>query len=454
MQTKLALKTKFRTTPQLVMFSKLLQVPSADLERFIASELSRNPALDFKDQDSPTRSGDAPVYQSGSSSTGMPPIQSSKGMTGSNETQHDPVARLAYRPTALEQLLAEARLMVDQEDYDLIENLIYSLDEQGYLRTPFEELAETLNVSQSTIERLARVIRQLDPLGIGARNLRECLLMQCRHLASAGVECGLVIRILQEAWNDFCAQRFARAARKIGAEQAAIDEVASFICRHLHPCPMDLIDDQRDAVAHFTYPDIVISQGEGGTVLSVALPQSDRYALQISHSFEDALKAGHTPELTEKDGRWTRKHVGNARLFIEALEQRWATLRQIAEYLVHHQRQFLLRGALYLRPLTRAAVATELGYHESTISRAVHGKVVLLPSGRLIALSDFFDSSAAPKEAIRQVLAESEVTLSDREIVERLHAGGLKLSRRTVAKYRRQLGIPSSYQRANINGVR
>lgn len=125
----------------------------------------------------------------------------------------------------------------------------------------------------------------------------------------------------------------------------------------------------------------------------------------------------------------------------------WATLRRISEYLIDYQVDFLNYGSLYLKPLTRVTLARELGLHESTVGRAVLDKVARLPDGRLMLLSDFFDESLAVKEAIQQLLTRTDEPLNDREIAEQLLTNGFKLARRTIAKYRQQLNIPTSYHR-------
>jgi len=135
-------------------------------------------------------------------------------------------------------------------------------------------------------------------------------------------------------------------------------------------------------------------------------------------------------------------------MVIGALRQRWETLKRIGEYLIRYQNDFLEHGPFYLKPLTRAVVAQELNVHESTISRAVRDKIIQLPNGRLIPLSDFFDASLATKESIRLLLRDNTKRLCDREIAEGLQAKGMKLSRRTVTKYRREINIGSSHQQS------
>jgi RNA polymerase sigma-54 factor len=144
------------------------------------------------------------------------------------------------------------------------------------------------------------------------------------------------------------------------------------------------------------------------------------------------------------DGRqWICQAIERARMFMAALEHRWGTLRRIGEFLVCYQADFFARGPRYLKPLTRAEVARQLGVHESTISRAVSDKIVQLPNGRLVEMSDLFDRSLAAKEAIRELLASADGPLSDGEIATKLQEASFHLARRTVAKYRSQLHMPA-----------
>ena len=143
-----------------------------------------------------------------------------------------------------------------------------------------------------------------------------------------------------------------------------------------------------------------------------------------------------------------QEQVQQARLFLAAVQQRWQTLARITRYLVDYQRAFLDSGPLHLRSLTRAAVADALSLHPATVGRAVDEKVVQLPNGQLTQLADFFDDSLRIKAAIPALLAESDGPLSDRQLAEKLGQQGLRLARRTVTKYRRQLGIRTSYARS------
>jgi RNA polymerase sigma-54 factor len=155
--------------------------------------------------------------------------------------------------------------------------------------------------------------------------------------------------------------------------------------------------------------------------------------------------------LPKHERLWIKIHIDQASLIIDALRQRWETLRRIGEFLIEYQMDFLNYGPLYLKPLTRVVVAQNLNIHESTVSRAVSNKLIQLPDGRLNPLSSFFDSSLAAKEAIRFLIRDNAKRLCDREIAEGLQAKGMNLSRRTVTKYRQEINLdPSRRQSVRI----
>src|SRR6266511_5094477 len=180
-----------------------------------------------------------------------------------------------------------------------------------------------------------------------------------------------------------------------------------------------------------------------------------RYAAFAITSTSFHLRSPPTPAMTSlcctapigssppTERAWIQEAVGRARMFINALEQRCATLRQIGEFLVTYQVDFFTAGRRHLKPLTRADAAHALGLHPSTVSRAVSDKILQLPNGRMIQLCELFDASLAAKEAIRELLANNSSPISDNQIAEHLRAQSFDLSRRTVTQYREELGIPS-----------
>ena len=460
MQTILSLRTQIKICPEQVMASQLLRAAGADLEERVGRELADNPALELASEgaspDDPQRGStlslpDIPAGNTTASSgrSGSIAAGSGRDFSPSGTFQSELAEQVAARPSAIDQLMAQAALMAAGADLEAAIFLLQSLDGHGYLRARPEALAAELGVSTASIERARRVLHQLEPPGIGARDARECFLVQCAHLESEGVDCRVVCRILSEAWDDFAGQRWGRVAQKLRLPASAVEEAWHFIYQNLYPYPLLMVEDAPAGAETFRQADLIIHREihGGQSTYTLEIPAAEALALRLSACFERAWRdrAGDKSELSPTEQAWIQTHLERARLFMAALNQRWSTLRRIGEYLIDYQFEFLERGPRRLKPLTRAGVAGALDLHESTVSRAISEKTVQLPGGRLMPLSDFFDDSLAAKEAIRQLLARARKPLSDREIAERLRGEGLPLARRTVAKYRQQLNIPPKY---------
>lgn len=409
---------------QLVMAGQLLRASTEEVEQMLRHELAENPALEL-----------SPVRPSGA------------WQAGPHEAAFDALESQAARQTAVEQLAAQAALLVDRADQEVMVSLLHLLDAHGYLREPAEKIARRLGAALDQVQRVIVALHKMDPPGVGARDLRECLLIQCVHLQEEGVECSLSKCLLEEAWDDLAGQRWSRAARRVGASTAQVEAASRFIARSLYPYPLRMLNGSQDPGDILSAPDLVIYrlQTDSGPLHRLELPGEAAFRLRLSRTFE--LPQSDKLALSREDREWISARVERARLFMASLEQRWITLRRIGEFLIAYQTDFLMRGPRWLRPITRAAVAQQLGMHESTVSRAVSDKTVLLPDRRLIPLRDLFDASLPVKEALRKLLAESAAPLSDREIAERLKTEGLVVARRTIGKYREQLRIPNRHLR-------
>ncbi len=452
MDTKHSLRMQTKIGLGLVITSKLLQVAGVELEQLIWRELADNPALELVSvAGSPARQ--RLVHSAGSGLSSKSAVAGhSQAMIPSivSAQEFDRMAeQVTATPSAIDQLIAQAALMVDGDDLEVAIYLLQSLDGHGYLRSTPEELAAELNISPTSVERVVQILHQLDPPGICARNLHECLFLQSKHLETEGGDCLIVRRILTEVWADFTNQRWSRVAQKLHLPLSAVEEARHFMAQNFYPYPLQLVEDGPANHDVLAYADMIIyrQSGCGPSIYTLEIPHGEALELKVSACFEKALSAGTGAAggLSAVEMAWIRTQVDRARVFITALDQRWATLRRIGEYLIDYQVEFLNFGPRHLKPLTRAAVAMALGLHESTVSRAITEKSVQLPDGQLTPLSDFFNASLATKEAIRQLLARANKPLNDHEIANHLQTEGLNLARRTIAKYRQQLNIPPSY---------
>jgi RNA polymerase sigma-54 factor len=403
-----------RLSARLVQSARLLQLSGPELETVIARELAENPALEL----SPRACRFELIASSSRTLPKDPPAPSG----------------------ALDRLESDLRLSAPADVLPVATALLYSLDDHGYLLTPLAELAEEWCVDEAEIERGLQALRCLDVPGLAARDLRECLLLQCDYLAGRGVNCGLALRMLRDTWEDFVCQRWQALAGRLGVSPHEVEEARQFIVRNLYPYPLALVDGDSPA-APAARSDIVISAGEGRgddepalEGLRLRIPAAEALELQVSPAFLE-------PDLSRQDGKWAGAYIDKARQFIELVNRRWETLKSIGEQVILVQRDYLLGLSTQPAPLTRRTVAENIGLHESTVSRAISGKTVQLPSGRLVPLSAFFGASDLKASIDAILCAAADSRLSDRQISEALRGQGIVVARRTVAKYRRQ-GLP------------
>jgi RNA polymerase sigma-54 factor len=444
MQLKVVLATQTKVTAQMVLTTRLLGLSGTEVDEAVKQELAENPALEA--EESHPRgliASNPPVLHSMYQGAGG--RMARLGWAGDPDGNYaDPIENLTAHESPIDWLLAQARLLVPAEELEAVSYLIQSLDERGFLRATDAELGRELGATQEQLGQTITWLQRLDPPGIGACDLRECFLLQCADLEARGIDCRTVVCILEEAWDPFVHRSWDTISRCTGISRREIDAALRFIRNNLYPYPLLLVPGTKEDTV-LARPDLIVrhSSEDFSGRYQVEIPAAQAYELRISPVFRMALNAEAGATL-DPDGReWICQAIERARLFIAALDHRWGTLQRIGEFLIHYQSDFFERGPRYLRPLTRAEVARQLGLHESTISRAVRAKIVQLPDGRLMELRDLFDRSLAAREAIRQLIAGADRPLSDREIAESLEKESFHLARRTVAKYRAQMQLPA-----------
>jgi RNA polymerase sigma-54 factor len=234
--------------------------------------------------------------------------------------------------------------------------------------------------------------------------------------------------------------QFGTIARELGVERRDVLAARDFIRARLRPYPTLRASEAWARAQPVVAPEIIVKErGSRPGTFAVELLEPRRLGLRVSPSYEqldrDRLAAGERAR--------AEAHVGRARAFLHRLDRRWATIQAVADLLVERQRAFLVDGPRALAPLTRGQVADALGFHESTVSRAVAGRHALLPSRRVVALSAFFDAATGTRDALARFVAAEDRALSDAELAAELGRAGFPTARRTVAKYRDQLGIPA-----------
>jgi RNA polymerase sigma-54 factor len=458
---------QLRVSPRLVAASYILELSSQELQQQIANELNDNPALELVDV--PTcsacgselqgkvcpwciqrqRSEETPRNSEHEDlAAGMyddPPPPSSQRLT---DEEFDPLTQVASEETLAEKLMADLGSILDDEDMPIADYLIGSLDDKGYLSTSVEEAAYDLEVSEARVKAVLAQLQSQEPIGIGARNLHECLLIQLAYLEVLGIKQPYAREIIQSYLVELGEHKFGKIAHELKISPEQVSDVWEFVKAKLNPHPAHGFSAtntrDRDTRAMYILPDVIIAKGESD--FEVEVVESRRFMLRVNPMYTRiSSELPKTGAMSSEDKRHVQQYVGRAKLFIANINQRRQTIHNITNCLVSKQRDFLEKGVRHLRPLSRAAVAAELGIHESTVSRATAAKYVMIPDGEVIPFSHFFTPSLSVKDIIKEMIEKEGRPLTDAQIAERLRERGIEIARRTVAKYRMQLDIlPSS----------
>ncbi len=462
---------------KLIASIKILQYSAEELEQSIAQEIDQNPALEVDEQAQCVRCGS--VLQQGMCPTcdwqagetfaelarsladGDDADFSGHDLTGGDENEYDPLDFVRTAGSLNEYLLRQLGTILPPDDQPIAEYLVGNLNSHGYLTVSIEDTAQTLNVSTDRVESVLRVLQSLDPPGIGARDLRECLLIQLDSFEQHGMSPPIARRLLEDHLKELGEHHFAEIAHDVGVSSSQVKVAWRFIRSNLNPYPAHAFEFDGvpelglDVVAERSVvvrPDVVIRRVEQGFEAEVV--ERRRYRFNLNSQYhalyqQSKSRAGEQLNLSDEERQHVRRYASRARFFMDCIAQRWDTLMTIADALIAHQYEFLDKGVRFLKPLTRGELASYVGLHESTVSRATANKYVLLPTGRTVPFDDFFDGSLAAKDAIREIVAteDSAKPYSDEELARILGERGIPLARRTVAKYREALGLmPSRFR--------
>lgn len=453
-----------RVSPRLVAASYILELSSMELQQAVNQELLENPALEMVEK--PTCSVCGGALQGSicpnclSQQKGPDPVQDSddyyltEHAAGPNlaapvDDDFDPLTQVAAQVTLAEQLLNDLQSILSRADLPIAEYLVGNLDDNGYLQCSVEEVADYLDVEIGRVEAVLRQLQSLEPIGVGARNLRECLLIQLAYLESEGVTCPYAVEIVSSYLKELGEHKYSKIASELGTSVQQVGKAHDFIKDRLNPYPAQGFSwsgaGSNRSNQSGVLPDVLITKTETG--FEVEVVESKRFLLRVSPMYQrlSADLDAQPTRYSEEERRHIQHYVSRAKLFIANINQRRQTLHKITTYTVQVQKEFLEKGIRYLKPLTRASVAMALGMHESTVSRATASKFVMLPNGKVIPYSDFFQAALSVMDVIKEMIANEETPLTDHEISTKLADQGITVARRTVAKYREQLGIlPSS----------
>ena len=330
--------------------------------------------------------------------------------------------------------------------------LIGNLDDNGYLQCDLEEVAATFGVELETVTDVLAVIQSFDPSGIGARDLQECLLIQLDHLGMADSLAGRIIRGYLERLDE---RHYQRIAKEL---DATLDETIAAVklIRELDPKPGDRYNAER---VEYIVPDVIVVKM--GDEYQVALNDDGMPKLRINTLYQGILRRGDSIQGDTRE--YLEDKFRSAVWLMKSIEQRRQTLLKVAISLCRFQRDFLEGGLAYLKPLVLKDVAEDIGMHESTVSRITTNKYIHTPQG-VFELKFFFHSglnsygggdaasSVSVKEMIRKSVAAEDhrKPLTDQQLVAMLEAKGIKIARRTVQKYRTELGIDAAHNRKRL----
>jgi len=454
--------------PQLQQSLLILQTPLLELRNLVQQEMETNPVLEELPDESPTDERDGAEsstdnnfkeefeklvsldeewrdYMAQSAS------YNSEGFRNSQEAQDKRqffFDSIAVQETLQQHLVAQLnQTTLEADDRKAAELIIGNIDDNGFLQSTPEEMALSSGVPKEDFEKMLALIQSFSPRGVGARDLRECLLIQ---LQREGKESSLEYRIVSEHMEDLGRRRFPEIARRMGISVEEVQSAADKIAR-LNPRPGQAFTA---APQNYVLPDATVEKVDGD--YQVVLNNEQIPHLRISNLYKDIIAQGNNGAEV-KD--YIRDKIRSGKFLIRSIHQRQQTISNIAHQIVSRQRDFLEHGPSHLKPMTMAEIADAVGVHETTVSRAVSGKYMLTPQG-IFEMKYFFTSgyqtatgesmsNTSVKEAILDLVKHENgsAPLSDQQLVEILTERGIPIARRTVAKYRTELNILPSHMR-------
>ncbi len=466
-------------TPQLQQAIKILQMSVLELQSEVTSALVDNPTLE-EDHDR-GEAEDNSVSNMGAAGEGDDRSQDTTSATSSDKItdakedfdwenyleqssgnrEYLPTTKnfnpddlpnfeqiISKGTTLYEHLMWQLRLTIeDPKDFEIGENIIGNLNEDGYMMVFSEEISQTLNVPIPQVEAVLKKVQKMDPPGVAARDLKECLMIQARHMDYYDDVAELIENYLPELET----KNYESIAKKM---EMALEDVIelSKIVHAMEPKPGRIFTVQEP---HYIVPDIYIVKSSDGTKYNIVLNEEGIPRLKISRIYQEQLAAGNLKGETKS---YVREKLKNAVSLMRSIYQRQRTIFRVTEAILIRQKDFFDKGMSSLKPMVLKDIADELSLHESTISRVTTNKFVHTPQG-IFELKYFFNSAIGKtdgsddvaSEVVRQKIKElvsgenPKKPLSDQQLTKLLEEHNINIARRTVAKYREALGIlPSS----------
>ncbi len=464
----LELKQTQKLSPLQIQTIKLIELPVQELEQRIRKELEENPVLD-EDVSSDKEEEEAPREVSLSDYKEDDPIPSYRTRMEINSKDERPQYNTFSVKESFTQSLQEQLGYRDlsEHQYKVASFLIGSLDDDGYLRRSIDSIVDDLSfranieTTEDEVLEMLKIIQEFEPAGVGARDLRECLLLQIRLFKKTpAVE--NAEKILKNHFNEFTNKHFQKIMSRMDLSE---DELKAAIAKilKLNPSPGGQIDDSYTDQAQQIVPDFVLEYRDGE--LELSMPRFSVPELRVNKKYADILiEAANSSEREKKDAAaFVKKKLDSAKWFVEAIKQRHNTLSSTMQAIVDYQHDYFIDGdETHLKPMVLKDIAEKTGFDISTISRVVNSKYIETHFG-IYSLKYFFseglenqDGEEVSTRELKKALQEcvdnenKRKPLTDDELVEVMTGKGYKVARRTIAKYRDQLGIPKARLRKEL----
>src|SRR5216110_106175 len=469
MQQRQSLALQQVLSPQLQQSLLILQTPLLELRNLVQQEMETNPVLEeLPEEARADERGEAEPSADDNFDTEFQKLASldeewrdymaqsasysSDGSRSSREAQDKRqflFDSIPVQDTLQQNLIGQLNQSVlSGSDRKAAKLVIGNIDDNGFLQSTPEEMALNSGIPREDFEKMLALIQSFYPAGVGARDLRECLLIQLQRQEKENT---FEYKIVSEQMEDLGRRRFPEIARRMGISVEDVQKAANNIAR-LNPRPGQVF---AAAPQNYVLPDVVVEKVDGEYQVSSNNEQIPH--LRISNLYKDIIASGNTQTSEVKD--YIRDKIRSGKFLIRSIHQRQQTIANIAQQIVARQRDFFEHGPSHLKPMTMKEVADAVGVHETTVSRAVSGKYMSTPWG-VFEMKYFFTSgyqtasgeamsNTSVKEAILDLVKREDGNepFSDSEIVAILSERGIPIARRTVAKYRTELNILPSHMR-------
>jgi RNA polymerase sigma-54 factor len=448
--------------PQLQQSLQILQAPMLELRALIQSEIEANPTIEVEDVEPKIEDKQREAEEFDAEFDRLSKLDEewrdymaqnasyAKRNADEEERRQFFFDSLTEEQTLQQHLLEQLRSTeLDKSDMQLGELIIGNIDDVGFLTTTAEEIARNTGLEAEDLTRVLGVVQTFHPVGVGAHDLRECLLIQLRRI---GKENSLEWKIVANHLEDLGKKRYPEIARRCGTTIDCVQRAANFIAT-LDPKPGQIFSPDPN---HYVLPDVTVEKIAGDWQISLNGDQIPH--LRISNTYKDLMAQQNKEDVRD----YIRDKIRSGKFLIKSIHQRQQTISNIAHEIVKRQLEFLEQGPSGLKPMTMVQIADAVGVHETTVSRAISGKYISTPHG-VFEMKYFFTpgyqtaggeamSNTSVKGVIAELVAKEDPKspLSDKEIVELLEKRGIPIARRTVAKYRNELNILPSNMRKSF----